>query len=256
MLIMPHKLRFINLNNLKIISLLKFKRILISLIVVSALLSGIGQGNSKDASLVLRSNVIHAASSTHAVLLTANAKVKQDISSRQSQVQVLGIGYEKYVSPTPTPTPTVAPWGVAKQVDAHTWSVQVGQDAKEATSQEIFVALNAYRQKNGRRILSWSDSLAQYAQSRAVFFIGRGSLDAHSGFLDFVNNQDGFKKLGFASLGENSSIGYVLEAVHLIEWVYAADQPHNDNQLSNDWLYVGIGVNGSATDLVFGGKKL
>jgi hypothetical protein len=43
--------------------------------------------------------------------------------------------------------------------------------------------------------------------------------------------------------------------VHLIEWVYAGDKPHNDNQLSSKWSAVGIGISGSATDLVFGGSK-
>jgi uncharacterized protein YkwD len=68
-------------------------------------------------------------------------------------------------------------------------------------------------------------------------------------------NNDGFGKLGFSSLGENSSYGYLLEGVHLIEWVYAGDAPHDNNQLNSEWSHVGIGVNGTATDLIFGGRK-
>jgi uncharacterized protein YkwD len=166
----------------------------------------------------------------------------------------------------PTPISTRAPlpaekmpgeeWGVSKQIDEHTWTIKIGQDKKMATPQEIFSALNAYRQRHGRNMLSWDEKLAEYAQKRAQYFISKNKLDAHAGFLDFVNNQDGFHQLGFAALGENSSIGYHLEAIHLIEWVYAGDKPHDDNQLSLQWQYVGIGVDATATNLIFAGNKL
>jgi uncharacterized protein YkwD len=172
-----------------------------------------------------------------------------------SQVQELTIDAKKSDSLNPTPVSAVE-WGTSKQLDEHTWTIQVGQDTKNATAQEILSALNSYRQKNGRGVLAWDDKLGEYANSRASYFISLGKLDGHAGFTDYVNNQDGFHKLGFQSIGENSSYGYTLEAVHLIEWVYAGDKPHDDNQLSSNWSYVGIGVNGTATDLIFGGKKL
>jgi uncharacterized protein YkwD len=146
-------------------------------------------------------------------------------------------------------------WGLSKQIDEHTWTIKVANDKKNANAQEIFGALNAYRQKQNKSALTWDASLADFAQSRANSFNSAGVLDGHKGFSNFINN-DGFKKLGFGALGENSSIGYILEATHLIEWVYAGDKPHDDNQLNNSWSSVGIGVNGTATDLVFGGKKL
>jgi uncharacterized protein YkwD len=147
-------------------------------------------------------------------------------------------------------------WGVAKQIGEHTWTINVGRDEKTGSAQEIFQALNAYRQKKGRHTLSWDSTLATYAQSRADTFAGMKTTDAHAGFRDLINNQDGFKKLGFMALGENSSYGYHLEGVHLIEWVYAGDAPHDDNQLSTKWSHVGVGVNGTATDLIFGGNKM
>lgn len=174
---------------------------------------------------------------------------------------------ERVATPTPTPPqslPTVEPtdvnvpasqWGVATQVDAHTWTMQINQDTVMATPQDIFAALNSYRQKHGSGVLSWDQGLANYAGERAAFFTAQGKLDEHAGFTDFLNNQDGFKKLGYNSLGENSSIGYRLEGVHLIEWVYAGDAAHNDNQLNPKWSDVGIGVSGTATDLIFGGSR-
>jgi len=116
------------------------------------------------------------------------------------------------------------------------------------------LALNSYRQRNGRGALAWDGKLGDFAQGRASSFNSSGKLDNHAGFTDFINNHDGFHVLGFQSLGENSSYGFTLEAVHLIETVYAGDKPHNDNQLSSNWSSVGIGVSGTATDLVFGGK--
>lgn len=147
-------------------------------------------------------------------------------------------------------------WGVAKQIGEHTWTMKVGQDQKTGSAQEILQSLNAYRQRHGVSTLFWDTGLGQFAQSRADLFSKNGSTDAHAGFTDFINNQDGFKKLGFMALGENSSFGYQVEAVHLIEWIYAGDAPHNDNQLNSQWTHVGIGVSGVATDLVFGGRKM
>jgi uncharacterized protein YkwD len=174
----------------------------------------------------------------------------------RSQVNVIGVG-ENAVVPQGSiqKKSSEGEWGVAKQVDEHTWTMQVADDARMATSQEIFVALNSYRQKQGKGTLIWDNGLASYAKQRSDYFVSIKKLDGHAGFSDFVDNQDGFKKLGFGGLGENSSYGYKLEGVHLIEWVYAGDKPHNDNQLNSAWTHVGIGVSGTATNLIFGGDK-
>ncbi|MDP3941405.1 MAG: CAP domain-containing protein [bacterium] len=147
-------------------------------------------------------------------------------------------------------------WGVAKQVGEHTWTINVGNDATIGTSSEILNALNSYRNRHGVGSLSYDQNLFSFAQGRADAFHARGSTDAHAGFTDLINNQDGFKKLGFMALGENSSFGYHVAAVHLIEWVYAGDAPHDNNQLNPQWTHVGIGVAGLATDLIFGGRKM
>jgi uncharacterized protein YkwD len=155
----------------------------------------------------------------------------------------------------PTPTVDQGPWGVAKQVDEVTWTMKVGEDATMATPKEIFNALNIYRQRNGSQVLNWDDKLATYAQTRANYLNGIKNVDEHKGFTDFVENQNGFNKLGFTALGENISYGYKLNGVHIIEWMYAGDKPHNDNQLNNKWNYAGIGVEGLATCLIFGTGK-
>jgi uncharacterized protein YkwD len=154
------------------------------------------------------------------------------------------------------PTIDTEPWGVAKQIGEHTYTMKINQDPAMGSPKEILDALNEYRRRNGVAVLMWDEKLANYAQFRAVYFNNNKSLDEHKGFIDFLNNEDGFNKLSFTSLGENSSFGYKLTGVHLIEWIYAGDEPHNKNQLNKDWAYVGIGVQGSATCLIFGTGKM
>lgn len=146
-------------------------------------------------------------------------------------------------------------WGVAKQVGEHTWTMRVGQDEKMGSPQEIMGALNDYRRRFGAAILMWDEKLANFAQSRADYFDTSQGLDSHKGFGEFLEKEDGFNKLGFNAVGENSSYGYVMTGTHLIEWIFAGDEPHNKNQLNKDWAYVGIGIKNEAVDIIFGTGK-
>jgi len=160
------------------------------------------------------------------------------------------------LKPTPKPTDDGLPWGVSTQVGNDTWTMKIGEDTTMATQKEILDALNEYRRVHGSQILTWNKKLGNYAQERADYLNGIKSVDEHTGFKNFVENEDGFNKLGFTALGENISYGYRLNGVHFIEWLYAGDKPHNDNQLDNRWNYVGIGVKGLATSLIFGTGKM
>jgi len=151
----------------------------------------------------------------------------------------------------PIPTIDNEPWGVAKQIDEVTWAMKIGEDEKMATAREIHDALNEYRKVQESQILNWDEKLGNYAQERAKYLNGIKSVDKHAGFNDFMENQDGFNKLRFTALGENISYGYKLNGVHVIEWMYAGDKPHNDNQVDNRWDHVGIGVDGLATCVIF-----
>jgi uncharacterized protein YkwD len=147
------------------------------------------------------------------------------------------------------------PWGVASQVDEHTWTMKVGMDKRMGTPEEILRALNEYRIRRGSQPLTMDSNLTSYAQERATYLNNIKTTDGHKGFSDFLENQSGYDKLGFTWLGENISYGYQLEGVHLIEWMYAGDKPHDDNQVNNRWNYVGIGVKGLATAIIFGTGK-
>lgn len=147
-------------------------------------------------------------------------------------------------------------WGIAKQIDEKTWTMNVGEDQTMANSSEIFEALNSYRQRKGAGFLSWDDRLADFAQRRAEAFFAIKKLDGHSGFESYLRDGENLKGLGFWSLGENSSFGYQMEGVHLIEWIFAADDPHNNNQLDPSWSHVGVGVSGTGVDIIFGKDKM
>ncbi|KXK10079.1 MAG: Cysteine-rich secretory protein family protein [Microgenomates bacterium OLB23] len=147
-------------------------------------------------------------------------------------------------------------WGVAKEIEKGTYTIRVGNDAAMGTPQEVFNALNAYRATNGKSSLSWDDNLARYAQSRAEYMSSIKTTDQHAGFNYYLENDDGFNRLGFYQLGENSYYGGPLTGTHLIEWVFAKSPGHDANQKSSDWTHVGVGVSGSAVNLNFGGSKM
>ncbi len=149
------------------------------------------------------------------------------------------------------------PWGVAQKVpgDDVTYTMKVGQDEQMGTAQEIFDALNAYRRVKGVGTLSWDANLATYAQERANYYNQYG-VDAHEGFKKYTEDTNNVKKLGFYMLGENGSLGYRLSGTHLIEWVFASDEGHDNNQKDPRWSDVGVGVSGTGVDIIFGGDRM
>ena len=183
--------------------------------------------------------------------------------SATSELQTIGIKKILLPSQTPIPLPTNKPpipttqdvndWGVAKQIGKHTYTIKVNYDGSMASPQEILSALNAYRQTQGKGTLNWDQRLADYANSRAQTFKSMGTTDAHAGFENFLNNEDGFSKMGFNRLGENSYFGGGLTGTHLIEWVFSQSPGHNANQLDS-WSHVGIGTTDTSVNLNFGGN--
>lgn len=145
-------------------------------------------------------------------------------------------------------------WGIAEKVvgTQYGWSMKIENDFTMGTAQEIFFALNRYRLKKNRGELNWSGSLANFAQQRAESLTEKGGVDDHKGFREYIHNEDFRKTLGFSRVGENTSCGYRMTAVHMIEWIFAGDVPHDDNQLNEKWSDVGVGVSGTCVSLVFG----
>lgn len=149
-----------------------------------------------------------------------------------------------------TPVPATA-YKQATKIADHTYQLQLPPDKIMATPREVFASLNVYRLENGVKALNWDLKLADYAQTRADTYAYKEKLDDHYGFMQFVNYQDGFARLGFNHLGENASYAGPLNADHLIREVFAADSEHNSNQLNREWTAIGIGISKYATDIVF-----
>jgi uncharacterized protein YkwD len=119
---------------------------------------------------------------------------------------------------------------------------------------QILAALNTYRSSKGISPLVIDEKLQSFAQSRAEEFARQGSMDGHAGFQGMLDD-NGFEKMGFDALGENSSYGEWGSPQNLIETIYGNSPPHNESQLRSDWTHVGIGTTDAATDLIFGGEK-
>lgn len=77
--------------------------------------------------------------------------------------------------------------------------------------------------------------------------------DHHAGFNNFVQNEDGYTKLGFNCLGENMSEGFRLSGTHLVEWMYAQSPGHDANQLNSTYSRIGVGISETTSVLIFGG---
>ncbi len=170
------------------------------------------------------------------------------------------------LTPTPSKTPTPvdpyandpdlkdAAWGEAVQVSETGYRMKVGFDSVMGTAEETFQALNLYRYTKGKSNLTWDKRLAKYALERATYVCQNGS-DGHAGFSDYVENQEGYKTLGFYQLGENMSTHMKFTGTHLIEWMYAADPAHDGNQLGK-WSHVGVGIYEDCSAVIFGNEMI
>lgn len=148
-------------------------------------------------------------------------------------------------------------WGVAEKVTGtrYGWSMKIENDFTMGNADEIFNALNRYRERKGKIRLDMSAALSAFAQQRAQELDTNGGVDEHIGFYSYIRNADNRTKLGFNRFGENTSCGYRMTASHLIEWIFAGDVPHDENQLNERWRYVGVGVKNTCVSLVFANNK-
>ena len=167
--------------------------------------------------------------------------------------------------PTSLPIPTIGPTNkpsidtsqyTAQKIDDVTWRVSnIKSDSNMATVHEIFDSLNTYRQAHGVSVLTWNQALADFAQGRADLFNSQKSLDSHAGFMSFMNN-DGFNKIGFNGLGENSAyLAGPMSGDRIIKEIFGADSAHDGNQLNPGWTDCGVGLNGVAINVNFGKGK-
>lgn len=154
------------------------------------------------------------------------------------------------------PEVTISLSNTPTAVPSQTQPQEVSGVMSESESQytQVLRALNEYRKSKGVGPLEIDSKLQEFAQTRADFFDSKGDMDNHEGFQQLLND-NGFEKMGFNALGENSSFGEWSSAENLITKIYGSSPSHNDSQLNPDFTHVGIGIKGRSTNIVFGGKK-
>ena len=194
------------------------------------------------------------------VMVESNESCEQKIEEYQSlEKEPKNLGSNKQLTPTPKIEENYinselndVEWGKAEKIGDQRYTMKVGFDPVMGTPQEIFQALNVYRNTKGVGGLSWDEKLASLARERVLEVPNESS--PHEGFNNRMN-QDGFwDEYGIVGAGENSSKGYRLSGTHLIEWMYASDEGHNTNQLNQRWSHAGIATSGSDSVLIFGSK--
>lgn len=126
-------------------------------------------------------------------------------------------------------------------------------DNRFATTEEIFEALNNYRNAHGAGSLVWNEKLAEVARMRVKQTLLSGR-DYHKGFIEYTNDQDNYLKVGFWSLSENigTSGDCPLLGVHLIEFKISRSPVHDAAQRDPTWIAVGIATEGGVTSFIFG----
>jgi hypothetical protein len=145
------------------------------------------------------------------------------------------------------------PWGTTEKIEEHLYRTFVGADPAMGTPGEILSALNTYRHNHHvNNDLSADPKLCALAQNRAAEQEKTTTLDKHQGLSEYLSDPKHWEELGITSIGENSSYGYVLSGVHLVEWVFDADEEHKANQLNPDWTLACAGVAGKTVDIIFG----
>lgn len=154
----------------------------------------------------------------------------------------------------PTIVDDNTPWGTTEKVGEHLYRTYVGNDPRMGTPEEILTALNAYRANHHRSQLQLEPKLCPLAQKRAQDQSNQSGLDSHKGLTEYMNSPNSWQELNVTGIGENASFGYVLSGVHLVEWVFDADEEHRDNQLNPDWNLACAGVYRETVDILFGKK--
>lgn len=180
----------------------------------------------------------------------------QDEKLQESNDQVTKNPSDELSSKSPNPSinsnsPKI-PWGTTEKIGDHLYRTYVGQDEKMGTPEEILEALNYYRSNHGRSRLSLDEKLCKFSQIRADEQAKNNNLDSHKGFQDYLDDPKHWEELNFKSLGENASYGYILSGVHLIEWVFDADEEHRSNQLNHNWTHACVAISKTVVNVIFG----
>ena len=199
--------------------------------------------------------------SLYVVSLSKTTAVKQILGESTKEIEsnaaYLSISLAPELEPTieSTETPMPMPTLQISNVDTTKTIEHVNTDSNMVTANEIFNALNFYRNEKGIASLSWNNTLANFSQSRVNTFASISNLDSHAGFKSYMEN-GGFEASGFNGLGENSAqLASPMNGAKIIREIYGASPAHNTSQLDPSWTHAGVAINGIFVNINFGKDK-
>ncbi|GEM_PF-3446871 len=97
------------------------------------------------------------------------------------------------------------------------------------TSEDLWLAINLYRQSHGVSTLSLSSTLCGLADYRLSQLVALGNLDHHQGFKDYMADDAKASALGYNEVGENLALTPSFpHAVAVVEWGWNFSEPHKE----------------------------
>ncbi len=139
-------------------------------------------------------------------------------------------------------------WKVEK-IDDKTTSTKFPEDDRMGTAEELFVAINNFRQAHSISTVQKHDTLCRIAQTRANQLLELGQLDGHAGMSDLAHSQQDFDNMGeVISGGVQKQL-----AVHTVEWGWGRSLTgHRESILNKKWTHGCGGIAGLFNVFVFG----
>lgn len=120
-----------------------------------------------------------------------------------------------------------------------------------STADELFDAMNNYRQSHNISTLQKSDLLCGVAQNRANEQVANGGLDGHSGFDKYAQDQNEFSQMGEVLFGGNQP----QYGVHIVEYGWNRSLTGHKEAIQNPiWQYGCGGIAGYFAVFIFSSK--
>jgi uncharacterized protein YkwD len=151
--------------------------------------------------------------------------------------------YQSYQSNPPAQSYIVQqPTSIPPTVAAQTVSVP--------SAQELFNALNSYRQVHGVASLTWESNIAAFAQAQASYFGETNSFTKDDAYRQRIAPYT--SAINSFVTGETNLIGTTGTATHIINDVLGGSSSYSSLMGATRWTHVGIGVSGKAIVIVYG----